>query len=76
MAELQLAQDLEAALAGQQQVEDHAVVVAGEGPLEPLLPVGGDVHHEALGLERAGQERADSCLVLDDQYSHVLHSSL
>ena len=36
---MQLAQRVEPAAAGQQQVEDHQVVAAGQRPREPLLAV-------------------------------------
>ena len=69
---MQLPQRVQAAAAGQQQVEDHEVVVARQRPREALLAVRDHVDAEALGLERAGEEGANPRLILNNQYSHLL----
>ena len=56
--------------AGQHHVQDHRVVPAVPGQLEPGRPVAGHVHREALGLQPALQRRRQPRLVLHHQQPH------
>ena len=63
---------VEAAAAGQHDVEQDEVEVAGERHPLALLAVGGALGGEALRAQGAFQEAGDARLVLDDQNPHRL----
>ena len=63
-----LAQDLEAVLAGQHEVEDERVRARREQALETLVPVGEGCDLEARALEVVAHEVANLLLVLDHQH--------
>jgi hypothetical protein len=67
----QILQDRHAVLAGQEKVQDHELVPACPGHLEPAMAVRSAVDTEPLGRKGAGHEVHDARLVVDDQ--HLRH---
>jgi hypothetical protein len=56
---------------GQHHIEDHRVVPAVPGQLQPVQAVAGHVHREALGLQSALQRSGKPRLVLHHQQPHT-----
>ena len=66
----QLARDLEAVLLEEHDVQENDVVVVDVGQHGGLVPVRGDVYHEALFLQALLDESGDLPVVLHDENFH------
>ena len=63
-------QDLQPRQPWQHQIQDDEVVAPAQGQIEPLGPLGAEVHRVALFLQRPSDEGADLRFVLNDQNTH------
>ena len=67
LALLDLRQQLQAALAGQRQIEQHQIEVLQFQHAQALLAVGGHLHRVALEREQHFERLADARFVVDDE---------
>ena len=69
----QLAQDLEAALAGEHHIQDESVVVGPERELEPQAPIRCHIHGESVFLQPLPDAVQKLRVIFNDEDSHEFH---